>query len=317
MKWLRTTKVVGGRSAHLGGSRLGFETALVRNRGLERALAVVTVTALMMSLMIAFAPPALAHHPILAVSAVCDDQGNKLVTWKVSNGNWEGRTMTVDLVQYTDGVSGWANIVVGLALSPNGSASETVVYPLAETGTKTLTVRGDWSGGGSQNVSSSLSADLEKLKCDGSTTTTQATTTTTKATTTTTEGSTTTTEGSTTTTRGLDYHDRRLDYHDRRLDYHDRGLDDDDRRLDYHDRIHDYHDDCRHRSHDGAGRPGRRDHGDDDTGWQRLRRRGLPSLHRPRRRIVGRLGGECACSWRPDPVRGAKRRVLVPTTPSP
>ena len=202
MKWLRTTKVVGGRSAQLGGSGLGLGTALLRNRGLERALAVVTVTALMMSLMIALAPPALAHHPILEVSAVCDAQGNKVVTWKVSNGNWEGRTMTVDLVQYTDGVSGWTNIVVGLALGPNGSASETVVYPLAETGTKTLTVRGDWSGGGSQNVSSSLSTDLKKLECDGSTTTTHGSTTTTKATTTTTEGSTTTTEGSTTTTDG-------------------------------------------------------------------------------------------------------------------
>ncbi|MEX1133875.1 MAG: hypothetical protein WED83_03415, partial [Acidimicrobiia bacterium] len=152
-------------------------------RRFERLLATFSAVAVLMSMMVIFAPAALAHHPILGVSAQCDDQGNKVVTWTVSNGNWEGRTMTVDLVQYTDGTEGWVNVVVGLSLGPDASTTEIVTYPLGETGTKTLTVSGDWSDGGSQNVSTSLSINLNELKCDEATTTTTAlTTTTTQAT---------------------------------------------------------------------------------------------------------------------------------------
>jgi hypothetical protein len=195
MKGLKTAGVVAGVVALLGGRRRGVESGDLRRKGYERALAVVTGTALMLSLMVLVASPALAHHPILDVTAECDDVGNKVVTWSLANGNWEGRTMTVSQVQYTDGVVGWSNIVVGQSLAPDASTSESVVYPLTETGTKTITVSTGWSDGGPQGVSASLSTNLVELVCDDSTSTTvgDTTPTTEQETTTTTEAATTTT----------------------------------------------------------------------------------------------------------------------------
>ena len=204
MKGLRAKSVVAGIAAHLGGRRGGNETGNPRKRRYERALALITGTAMLMSLMVVLASPALAHHPILGVSAVCDDQGNKVVTWTVANGDWEGRTMALSQVQYTDGTGGWSTIVAGLSLAPNGSAQESVTYGLSETGTKTLTVTAGWSGGGPQGIAASLSIKLKELECDESTTTTTVddSTTTTKvddSTTTTQPESTTTVDSSTTT----------------------------------------------------------------------------------------------------------------------
>ncbi len=204
MKGLKTASVVAGIAGLLRRGR-GLESGNLRKRSPERALAVITGTALVMSLMVVVASPALAHHPILDVSAACDDDGNKVVTWTVSNGNWEGKTMTLSQVQYTDGTAGWSTIVAGLSLAPNGSAQESVTYGLSETGTKTLSVTAGWSAGGPQGVSTSLSIKLNELECEDSTTTTTKpdhnTTTTKPDETTTTEATTTTTEASTTTTQ--------------------------------------------------------------------------------------------------------------------
>ena len=201
MNRLKTTGVVGGAVAWTAGWRSGARSENSRKRGYQRAFAAITATAVVMSLMVVLASPALAHHPILSVSAVCD-QGNKVVTWTVANGNWEGRTMTVDLVEYTDGTSGWSSIVVGISLGPDAAASQSITYPLSETGTKTLTVRADWSGG-SQDVKASLSTNLKDLKCkDHDTTTTtvkdkDTTTTTVKDSTTTTDKDSTTSSSTT------------------------------------------------------------------------------------------------------------------------
>jgi hypothetical protein len=200
MKGSKTAGVVAG-IAGLFSRRRGLETGNLRKGGLERGLAVITGTALVMSLMVVVASPALAHHPILEVSAACDDQGNKVVTWTVANGNWEGRTMTLSQVQHTDGTAGWSTIAAGLSLAPNGSAQQSVTYGLSEIGTKTLSVTAGWSDGGPQGVSDSLSIELNELECEESTSTTTQPdeTTTTEATTTTTEASTTTTQQETTT----------------------------------------------------------------------------------------------------------------------
>jgi len=202
MNRLKTTDVVRGIAATSKGRHRRVGTGS-RKRRFERVLAGFTGTAVVMSLMIVIASPALAHHPILSVTANCDDVGNRVVTWTVSNGNWEGKSMTIDQVSYTDDTSGWTSIIVGLTLGPNGSASETVTYPLSDTGTKTLAIRADWANG-SQDVKGSLSVELKKLKCKDTTTTTvkDTTTTTVKDTTTTTDKDTTTTtvDGSTTTT---------------------------------------------------------------------------------------------------------------------
>jgi len=201
MNRLKTTDVVRGIAATAKGRHRKVGSGS-RKRRFERVLAAFTGTALVMSLMIVIAAPALAHHPILDVTAKCDDAGNRVVTWTVSNGDWEGKSMTIDQVTYTDGTGGWTSIFVGLVLGPNGSASETVTYPLSDTGTKTLTIRADWTDG-SQDVKGSLSVELKKLKCEDTTTTTvkDTTTTTEKDTTTTTgEDTTTTTTGEDTTT---------------------------------------------------------------------------------------------------------------------
>jgi hypothetical protein len=204
MNRLKTTDVVRGIAATSKGRHRRVGTGS-RKRRFERVLAAFTGTALVMSLMIVIASPALAHHPIPSVTAECDDVGNRVVTWTVSNGNWEGKSMTIDQVTYTDSTSGWTSIFVGLTLGPNGSASETVTYPLSDTGTKTLTIRADWTGG-SQDVVGSLSHKLKDLKCEDTTSTTvkDTTTTTDKDTTTTTDKDTTTTtvDDTTTTTGG-------------------------------------------------------------------------------------------------------------------
>ena len=127
-----------------------------------RALRAVVVGILVLPLLGYFAPTASAHHPILSVDAGCTvESGEWTVTWTVANGDWSGRTMTVDQVDYPDGQL--SNIAVGLTLGPNAFTSDTVHYPLSDTGVKTLTVRGDWSSGGPQNVVNSLSLDLGTL----------------------------------------------------------------------------------------------------------------------------------------------------------
>ncbi|MGH8912933.1 MAG: LPXTG cell wall anchor domain-containing protein [Acidimicrobiia bacterium] len=193
MKGLKATGVVAG-VAGLFGARRTDETGKLRKRRVERVLAMTTATALVLSLMIVIASPALAHHPILEVSAVCDTSGNKVVTWTVSNGDWEGRIMTVSQVQYTDG--GLSTIVAGLSLPANGSVSESITYALSDVGTKTLTVTAGWSNGGPQDVSADLSIKLKHLDCD------ESSTSTTKPDhdTTTTEHQTTTTEADETST---------------------------------------------------------------------------------------------------------------------
>ena len=41
--------------------------------------------------------PAFAHHPVVSSGVVCNEQtGSYDVTWIIANGNWEGRTMTLD-----------------------------------------------------------------------------------------------------------------------------------------------------------------------------------------------------------------------------
>jgi hypothetical protein len=117
-----------------------------------------------MSLMVIFARPAQAHHPILRVESVCNvETGDIEVTWFLANGNWQGRNMTVDQVTYTDGTGGFSNIVVGKILGPNASTTDVIVYPFSASDTKTLTVRADWDGGGPQDVERSESIDLSKV----------------------------------------------------------------------------------------------------------------------------------------------------------
>jgi hypothetical protein len=56
-----------------------------------------TALALCMAIMGVTALPAFAHHPTVSGDIVCNEQnGTYDVTWRVANGNWENRTMTLD-----------------------------------------------------------------------------------------------------------------------------------------------------------------------------------------------------------------------------
>ena len=127
-----------------------------------RALRALLVVVMVLPLIGYFAPAASAHHPILSVDGICNPEaGEWEITWTVANGNWSGRTMTVDQVDYSD--NQLTDIKPGLVLGPDATESDTVWYPLSDLGVKTLTVRADWSDGGTQNVTRSLSIDLGKL----------------------------------------------------------------------------------------------------------------------------------------------------------
>ena len=142
---------------------MNFSSSLRRENS-GRFIMLLATVGVLMSLMVIFAQPAQAHHPILGVGAVCNvETGDIEVTWSLANGNWNGRTMTVDQVTYTDGTGGFSNIVVGNTLGPNASTTDVIVYPFAESSTKTLTVRGDWDKEGPQNVERSESIDLSKV----------------------------------------------------------------------------------------------------------------------------------------------------------
>lgn len=96
--------------------------------------------------------PAFAHHPIVSGNIVCNEQtGNYDVTWTVANGNWEGRTMTLDQSN--------RSAVPLSSYAPDESKSYTESLPGTTTGTTTLTVRGDWNNGGPQNVVNSASLE--------------------------------------------------------------------------------------------------------------------------------------------------------------
>ncbi|NOY54528.1 MAG: hypothetical protein GXP34_00895 [Actinobacteria bacterium] len=131
-----------------------------------QALRAILVVVLVVPLIGYFAPAASAHHPILSVDAGCSaESGEWEITWTVANGNWSGRVMTVDQVTYSDSLL--TDIKHGLVLGPNATESDTVSYSLSDSGVKTLTVKADWSDGGPQHVSRSLSIDLSQLDDTG------------------------------------------------------------------------------------------------------------------------------------------------------
>jgi len=153
---------------------VNFSSSLRRENS-GRFVSLLAAVGVLMSLMVIFAQPAQAHHPILGVESVCNDETGKIeVTWSLANGDWGGRSMTVDQVTYTDGTGGFSNIVVGKTLGPNGSTTDVIVYPFSASDTKELTVRADWDGG-SQDQERSASIDLSKVdrsECQPSTSTT-------------------------------------------------------------------------------------------------------------------------------------------------
>jgi uncharacterized repeat protein (TIGR01451 family) len=98
--------------------------------------------------------PAYAHHPMVSSDVVCDSETQTYdVTWTVANGNWEGRTMTLD--QSTRAA------VPLSSYAPDETKTYTESLPGTTLGTTTLTVRGDWSNGGPQNVHASTSVQTD------------------------------------------------------------------------------------------------------------------------------------------------------------
>jgi uncharacterized repeat protein (TIGR01451 family) len=96
--------------------------------------------------------PAFAHHPTLTGSIVCNEQSATYdVTWTVSNGNWENRTMTLDQSN--------RSVVPLSSYAPDESKSYSESLPGTTSGVTTLTVRGDWDNGGPQNVVGSASVE--------------------------------------------------------------------------------------------------------------------------------------------------------------
>jgi uncharacterized repeat protein (TIGR01451 family) len=98
--------------------------------------------------------PAYAHHPMVSSNVVCNSQTQTYdVTWTVANGNWEGRTMTLD--QSTRAA------VPLSSYAPDETKTYTESLPGTTLGTTTLTVRGDWNNGGPQNVQASTSVETD------------------------------------------------------------------------------------------------------------------------------------------------------------
>lgn len=101
------------------------------------------VQALVLLGLVAFAPAAFAHHPIVSGEAACSPSGDIVVTWTVANSESDAaRTMTIDALSVTKGtVSGLA---VGDTVAPSGSTQATTTLPGNETGTVSLSVTGRW-----------------------------------------------------------------------------------------------------------------------------------------------------------------------------
>ena len=98
--------------------------------------------------------PAYAHHPMVSSDVVCNSQTQTYdVTWTVANGNWEGRTMTLDQ-------SSRAAVPLS-SYAPDETKTYTESLPGTTLGTTTLTVRGDWNNGGPQNVQASTSVQTD------------------------------------------------------------------------------------------------------------------------------------------------------------
>ncbi len=90
----------------------------------------------------------------MSSAVACNEQtGNYDVSWTVSNGDWEGRTMTLDQSSRP--------AVPLSSYAPNESKSYTESLPGDTTGTTTLTVRGDWNNGGPQNVVTSTAVQTD------------------------------------------------------------------------------------------------------------------------------------------------------------
>ena len=62
------------------GCGMSFATA-IRNRNSDRLIALVTAIGVVMSLMVIFAPAALAHHPTITADQICEDDGSKSITY--------------------------------------------------------------------------------------------------------------------------------------------------------------------------------------------------------------------------------------------
>jgi hypothetical protein len=167
---------------------------------------VVLATAGVVTLFVATASPASAHHPVLAGHTVCAN-GKHVVTWSIGNSQ-PSLTMTITFANARNGghdyaVTGYSPVVAG-----GGSTSAQSILPGNATGGVRITVRGIWTGG--TTGEDSLSVGLGGVCPTGATTTTTkppattTTTTTNPPTTTTAAPTTTTTSEPTTTTTAAD-----------------------------------------------------------------------------------------------------------------
>ncbi|HEX5937137.1 MAG TPA: hypothetical protein VFZ75_05535 [Actinomycetota bacterium] len=96
--------------------------------------------------------PAFAHHPTLSSVVVCNEQtGDYDVTWTIANGDFQGRTMTLDQSSRT--------AVPLSSYAPNESKSYSESLPGDTSGVTTLTIRADWDNGGSQDVVASTTVN--------------------------------------------------------------------------------------------------------------------------------------------------------------
>lgn len=101
------------------------------------------VQALVLLGVVAFAPAAFAHHPVVSGQAACSSSGDVVVTWTVENSeSAAGRIMKIDALSVTKGtVSGLA---VNDTIAVSGSAQATTTLAGSETGSVSLTVTGRW-----------------------------------------------------------------------------------------------------------------------------------------------------------------------------
>ncbi|HEY7468574.1 MAG TPA: hypothetical protein VIC07_03450 [Acidimicrobiia bacterium] len=84
-------------------------THVARLKGLDRVLAVLSASALFLSLMVVFAPAALAHHPEISASQVCEEGEVRIAYESVS---W-----------LTTGASGSAHNDIRIEIQVNGSGT--------------------------------------------------------------------------------------------------------------------------------------------------------------------------------------------------
>lgn len=92
--------------------------ATFRNRNSERVLALVSVLAVLLSMMVIFATPALAHHPTTTANQTCVDGEVAIsytsTSWQVGSGNPDVR------IEVSVNGGGWTEVAQGAYTADNG-----------------------------------------------------------------------------------------------------------------------------------------------------------------------------------------------------